>query len=893
MRDAQGLTHDGARSYSRAGRQRWAAWLALLVTVALMLTAYLAWGLAVSRAPVLLPLDDTYIHFQYARQWAHGQPMTYRPDEPPTSGATSLLYAPTLALGYALGFGGWKLAYWALGVGALSFFGATWLVYPLGLRVPERVPLARRHGYALAGALAFALSGPFAWAALSGMETMPFVFTVLLTLYALARRDARFFALSASLIVLTRPEGAALAGLGALALGAWLWRGPTRGAHGARRSPRRYRSRLAATLRAPRLHRWAWLAVPIVLSGAQPLLNRALTGDATSSGMRAKSHLYNTSVPMGERLRTVAEFFVRMWRELLSGVSADYGLFTPWILSALALGTLLVGVVWALRRRRLTLAVIVAAWLLTLTAGVATLDTAFWQFKRYQLPAIALLYPAAAWGAATVGERLRRYGRVWPWALPTLIVLGAALTAPTFAYNYAANVGIVRGQQYPMARWVRENVPPDARIAVHDVGLMGYFTPNPLYDVVGLTTRGPAASWREGPGATYEHMAHDPDRPTWFAIYPDVQGLRYLVNAGVFGRERISFPLELPRHNVATSGGYQAVYEADWTDTRAEELVAQPTTLRALDGFELVDTLDVANLESEAAHAYRWWQDGLPIGFATEVFRYRYYACGVAEADCWAVDGGRVLTGGERFTLHTQPGRDLLLVTRVHGRAGVPLRVYVNGEPVAARVQPQVSGHWVEIATLVDGTRITGTETQVRIEAQIQDAAHEAYMPYYHWAYQGTFTPQTADAEPVARFGAQGQMRLLDATLDYTPPRPDAEGQLSVTLRWQGPAPQTGDGVIFIHLYNKERTNVEPVLQQVARPAGGVYPPENWLPEVFTDTYTLTLPADLPSGEYVVAVGAFDARSGARYPVEATTWPVDDDRLFIGALTVEELSGEG
>ena len=867
----------------RAGRQRWAAWLALLATVALVVTAYLAWGLAVSRAPILLPLDDTYIHFQYARQWAHGQPMTYRPNEPPTSGATSLLYAPTLALGYVLGFGGWKLAYWALGVGALSFLGAAWLVYVLGRQ-------AAGHGQALAAALAFALSGPLIWAALSGMETMPFVFTVLLTLYALARRSARLFALSGALMVLTRPEGAALAVLGAVALGTWLWRGSARGAHVARRHAT---SRRAATSRAPRFRRWAYLAVPIALSGAQPLLNWALTGEATSSGMRAKSHLYNTSVPMSERLRMVAVFFVRMWRELLSGVSADYGLFTPWVLSALALGALIAGAIWAVRRRRLTLAVVVLAWMLALTAGVATLDTAFWQFKRYQLPVIALMYPSAAWGMAAVGERLRRYGRVWPWALPALIVLGAALTAPTFAYNYAANVGVVRAQQYPMAQWVRANVPPDARIAVHDVGLMGYFTSNPLYDVVGLTTRGPAAAWREGPGATYEAMAHSERRPSWFAIYPDVQGLRYLVEAGVFGELRAEFPVPLPPHNVTSATAYQGVYRADWSGTREKEQVAQPTTLRALEGFELVDTLDVANLASEAAHAYRWWQGELPPGFATEVFRYRYYACGLAETDCWAVDGGRVLTGGEEFTLHTQAGRDLLLVTRVHGRASVPLRVYVNGEPVATRVQPEISGHWVEIVTLVEGARIIGEQTRVRIEAQIRDAAREAYMPYTHWAYQGTFRRALPETEPLARFGAQGQMRLLAATLDYTPPRPKAEGQLTVTLRWEGPAPQTGDGVIFIHLYNKGRTHVEPLLQQVARPAGGVYPPENWLPQTFVDTYTLPLPSDLPSGEYVVALGAFEARSGARYPVQAETLPTDDGRLFIGAITVEELSGEG
>ncbi len=94
-------------------------------------------------------------------------------------------------------------------------------------------------------------------------------------------------------------------------------------------------------------------------------------------------------------------------------------------------------------------------------------------------------------------------------------------------------------------------------------------------------------------------------------------------------------------------------------------------------GMELVDQVDVANLDSEAAHDYHWWQGKTPPGFVTEVYKNVYQACGLEnEADCWATDGGRVLTGGEEFTIKTIPGQDLLLVTRVHGRDSVPLTVY-------------------------------------------------------------------------------------------------------------------------------------------------------------------------------------------------------------------------
>ena len=266
----------------------------------------------------------------------------------------------------------------------------------------------------------------------------------------------------------------------------------------------------------------------------------------------------------------------------------------------------------------------------------------------------------------------------------------------------------------------------------------------------------------------------------------------------------------------------------------------------------------------------------------TEVYRNVYRACGLAdEAACWATDGGRVLTGGEEFTLRTNPGEDLLLVTRVHGRTSVPFMVSINGERVD-RVQPGVPGRWIEVVTWVPGERITGETTRVRIEPQIDDAAMDAYMPYYHWAYQGDFAPyEDAQVAPLAVFGDTGAVRLIDAEMAQQ------AGQLEVTLTWQGPAPGAGDGIVFIHLYNRGNVDVEPVAQAVSRPAGDVLPPGNWLPGVLEDHHTVTLPDDLPPGTYAVAVGLYDARTGFRFPVEGTGAD-DDRRLFIGEITIEE-----
>ena len=856
-----------------ASHERLVAWLALLFVTAAVVVLYLSVSLTVSRDPLLMPLDDTYIHFQYARQWAAGEPLRYFPGDPSSSGGTSLLYPILLAAGYRLGFTDWALSYWALGIGTLSFVGAAWLVYLLGTQSPLTQGDGG-HGYALALAFAFTLSGPFIWAALSGMETMLFVFAVLLTIYLALQGRVAASAGAGVLTVLVRPEGLVVAALAMVMLAvqsSW------------RRGGRTRWSRAVS------------LTLPLGAALIQPLINWAATGTPASSGMQAKSHLANSTIPLAERLSMALSFWWRMVRELFSGYSADWGMFTSPLLGPLALVALVGGTWLAWRRRQINGAALLLTCALVLTAAVATLDTAFWQFKRYQLPVMALFYPAAAWAARAVGEALakRTDWRPWRWALPALIVLPAILTAFTFACYYGENVTVVRDQQVPMAWWVRDQLPlmTGERVAVHDVGLMGYFSERPLYDVVGLTLPGPAPAWRQGPGAIYEAMAHSPYRPAAFAIYPDVQGLRYLLDAGVLGTLLAEFPVRLPEHNVAAAADYQGVYLADWSTTRAEEQVAQPSTLAALEGFELVDAVDVANLTSEERHDYRWWQTTQPAGFVTEVYTHYYHTCGLADSPlCQATDGGRVLTGGEAFTLKTHPGEDMLLVTRVHGRTSVPLSVYVNGGLVARRVQPAVPGRWLEIVTLVPGAEITGEWTHVRIVADV-DETGAAYLPYYHWAFQGHFaTSALPDTPPVATFGDEGTIRLREVALEYEAPRPGTPGQVTVHATWEGPAVDIGDGVVFVHLYNTDNLETEPVAQVVTRPGAGVLPPANWLPGLLEDRYTVSLPEELRPGTYAVALGLFDARTGERYSVHGQGAGTDR-RLFIGTITVEEIGG--
>jgi hypothetical protein len=232
---------------------------AATLTVGLVLVYIFAAFQAAGRANPVMPLDDVYIHFQYARALAEGHPFRYNPDQPATSGATSLLYPALLAVGYLLGFQGERLGWWALGIGLLSWVVSAWLVYRIGAK--KGTPVA--HWIGLAVAVGFVLAGSLGWAFVSGMETGLAVFAALLTLWYIISEDRRGALVAGILATLIRPEGVVVGGLAALYLAT------------------QEHSRRDVLRRLP-IYALPFLAVLI-----QPGLNYLLTGSAAASGMQS------------------------------------------------------------------------------------------------------------------------------------------------------------------------------------------------------------------------------------------------------------------------------------------------------------------------------------------------------------------------------------------------------------------------------------------------------------------------------------------------------------------------------------------------------------------------------------------------------------------------------
>ncbi len=832
------------------------------LTVGLALVYILDAFQAAGRADPVMPLDDVYIHFQYGRALAEGHPFHYNADQPATSGATSLLYPALLAVGYSLGFQGERLGWWALSLGVLCWVGSAWLVYRIGARKGTLTA----HWIGLTVAVGFVLAGSLGWAFVSGMETGLAVFAALLTLWYIISEDRRGALAAGILATLIRPEGVVVGGLAAFYMAT------------------RERSR-HDTLRHLPIYALPFLAVLI-----QPGLNYLFTGSAVASGMQSKSHLYDI-IPLSLMLDRIFNFFVRAWQELLTGfnsVGGDYGTTIPFILTLIAL---VISLRDALRARRLTPPILVFGWLVGISAAVSLLETSFWHFKRYHQPMIALLFPPAAWGLTALYGALQRAVRPAAFlavgAVLGVLLVQLAITTGNFVGNYRDNVREVALSQIPMAEYAAKNLPGGAIVGVHDIGVMRYLGDHPTYDVIGLTTPGAALAWRNGPGAAYEQMARSPWRPAYFAIYPDARGLTYFTDTGLFREALAHFPSTRPIYNVASATNTgQTVYRTGWTFSSFAGQPWQPSSLHAISGMSLIDSVNCADLESETAHGYRWWQTVQRPGFATEVYEWTYAGCRAPEgnAGCRVLDGGRLITGGEEMTITTRPGQDLIWVTRVHPRNVARLEIFVDGQKAGTRLVPAIPGQWLEIATLVPGSAITKSQTRLRVEANITDPNQGHYMPYYHWFYQGTYRADTTITlpGPTARFGEF--VVLAGHRLAYNADKRVA--QVDLEWRLDGPA-ETRDAKVFVHIYDPTGKLIEtPGAQIDRRPGEGTLPPANWLPDVVRDSYTLFLPEGLTPGTYRVAVGLYDPEP----PMQR--WPVQgegadsDRRLFIGTIEI-------
>jgi hypothetical protein len=815
--------------------------------------AYLNAGARTPSGALMLPLDDAYIHLQYAWQAAHGHFLQYNTGETPTTGATSLLYVLMLALGFLTGIGKDAMPSAILVLGAALFVASTVTLADLARHLARLVGVDANLS-SLAAIALFAGSGWMAWSFLSGMET-GLLFTLgVVGLWAHVTRRIKLMALASAMAALTRPEAALLPAAILMAEAAFQTKGE-----------------------ALRMRPAAWMALSLSLAAVPPAVNYFYTGSVSASGMLAKSLFTMVPFEWSAVWSGFGASLFEIWARLFGGLSSDGHWHTFPLLPLLAMAGAVILARSLIGRR---LAVICAAWFVLGTASTATLQTATWHHYRYQVPYYSGLLVLGGIGAISLAHRWFR-GRRGAWLMVLVpLALWTIYSVRDFSLEYVRDTQTAARMQLALAQWLHDHTPLNARVAVHDIGIVRYFSDRATIDVVGLTTVDMTQAYRNGPGSIYEAMERF--QPDYYAVYPNLAPPYFGISSApdLLGPELFRVDLNDYSH-YTSAGATQVVTKPDWSKTGLADAPQQPSTRTMVSGLTLADVVDIADLDSEKLHGYTWWNVGEPAGFPTDA-RVQTYR---QDPNISLADGGRMLTGGESFTLNVKPAVPLTLVARLHQTVDMVLSVDVNGANVGDWRLPAVPGQWLESTLIVGPEYLPGTSAHFVLT--VKDVPTDSrYSPFHYWAYQGPSVTQPTPAPQHVIEAAFGNVAgLVGFNSSATVLTPGQE--LDLTLFWRALTPEHANDKVFVHVTNPSNDTADGIIAQVDEaPRAGTFPFWVWpAGETVSESLRLEIPQRASPGKYLLLVGIYNSDTGARLAISGAP-DYGSGRLLLGEVVI-------
>jgi hypothetical protein len=428
------------RAIRRDADSKLVFWLGAAALISVLFYLLVSWKIA----GIGFPLDDAWIHQTYARNFAE-QGIWRFGEEETGGGSTGPLWGMLLAFWYVVGLS----PLWGTFIsGAVLLFANGWVGMQLSrILKPEKKPWLH-----LGAGLLIVLEYHIVWAACSGMETLLFSLLVLTALAWMARPDDLRWpgiGLLVGVSIWVRPGGLTLLGPAVLAA-------------------------VVQEAKQPGSWRKSWKLFLTFGIAFIPYLifNFNLTGEYWPNTLYAKQAEYAAlrELSLLRRLLSVGGApFIGAAAVLIPGViyfayssyqQRDWKIFT--------------GLLWGLGY------IFLYAWRLPVT----------YQHGRYLIPVIPIFLILGAQGLAELIQQIPAgrwrfiLGRIWVGSLGILLMVFWSLGANAFARD----VGVIETEMVDTALWVEKNLSDQAVIAAHDIGALGYFTPNPIIDLAGLVS---------------------------------------------------------------------------------------------------------------------------------------------------------------------------------------------------------------------------------------------------------------------------------------------------------------------------------------------------------------------------------------------------------------------
>jgi hypothetical protein len=701
---------------------RWSPAGLLVGLIALLLgSVFVVVDLSYNQGEFVAPLDDVYIHLQYARQAGEGYFLQYNTGDPISTGASSLLYILVLAAAYQFGIQGDSLLPFAVGFGVLCFTLTVYCVFALGRKLVNTQ-------VGIWASLFVATSGPLLWGSTSGMEVGLVALLLVTTGYFFAiespRRRFYLTPVAGCLLALARPEGLIFA-VPLCAAMLFVVGSAVR---------RRKKSLMAGLLTAP------LALLPLAAGAGQLIFYKLRTGTSAANGIQSKSILYDRPVFYLQEAvdRSVANLHAFM--DVFGGWSGTDFAF-PGAIVCFALGIGYLVIEWPRWR---PFAVAVGIGFIAVIVATSTLSTAHVQHLRYVQPLLPIFLLVAVIGVYGL-TRIGGSGRGRKVAMHGLLAAALVFSMSSLSI-WGARLGrestIIRDTALSVGNWVNTHLPADAVIGVKDVGAVKYVGNRQIIDLIGLATNHLAEASNNGIGTLYEALRRLPDeqRPDYFALYDESPGppIHDLRDAGILGDSPVvTFAVTAPIHQFdarVVPFNQLSIFRANWSLVDTGDDIRTPGTVR--------DYLNVADLTSERAHAYQ--PATVHVGSQPMSTVRRVSTPGGSET----VHSGRKIVGGERFTVgNLVPGRTATITTRTDTTPSEELRDDVVPPPdVRVLVDGVSAGFWrrpadpagpTESTFVIPGELITASTVQLELTSDRPYLnPYPKYLSFGYWVSQ-------------------------------------------------------------------------------------------------------------------------------------------------------------
>lgn len=374
-----------------------------------------------------MPLDDTWIHFTFARNLSQYGSFGLNPGEF-SGGATSPLWVLILALAYGLTH---QMFFSALALGALFTLLTALSVYHLVC------DLTKNKNVSFFAAAFSLVSGRFLWGGFSGMEVPLFAFLTVQAIYWHQRftdeRKISFFSsFLFGLATLARPEGYLLFGLAFVEL-----------------LIRNFRFTKENGLRLA-----CFLALYGLLVAPNMLFSWMMTGRILCSSYYSKMSIFWSASPMV------------YLREYLKCTFLDNPVLFFFIFP---------GLVGLLKNRRYLL----AFWLLVFPIVAAWKAPLVIHHMRYTMPFVPLYASVGCIGLFRLCQK-RFFGAAG--------IVFFVLLFFTFEWSirFSRDVASIQHQQVPIARWLKQHVPEGVAVGTNDIGAISYLSGRKVVDLCGI-----------------------------------------------------------------------------------------------------------------------------------------------------------------------------------------------------------------------------------------------------------------------------------------------------------------------------------------------------------------------------------------------------------------------